>query len=284
MAKHDDTPEFSNRQLRSRRLRAVLRLRRIRNERHGWRYVTAGLVGIIAAGSVMSAVSGHSAASEAAEADSTEQVEFVQASWEVDSVIDEITAAQAAAAEAAAAEAAAAEAAAAEAAAAEAAAAEAAQKEAEEQAAAEAEAEAQRLAEEEAAAAEAARPDWISPSDSSITSTYGERWGRLHAGLDFGNNTGDDIWTIADGTVTYAGWMDGYGNFVVVDHGDGVTTAYGHATEVLVSVGDEVSQGDVVSLTGSTGNSTGPHLHFEVRIDDEQVDPMGWLEERGVEL
>jgi murein DD-endopeptidase MepM/ murein hydrolase activator NlpD len=76
----------------------------------------------------------------------------------------------------------------------------------------------------------------------------------------------------------------GYGNVVYVDHGDGVQTRYAHASEVLVEVGDEVSKGDTIILTGSTGNVTGPHLHFEVLIDDEKVDSLAWLQEQGVDV
>ncbi|GAB4002254.1 hypothetical protein GCM10029992_39950 [Glycomyces albus] len=78
--------------------------------------------------------------------------------------------------------------------------------------------------------------------------------------------------------------MDGYGYMVIVDHGDGLQTAYAHASEILVTEGQEVSQGEDLSLTGSTGNSTGPHLHFEVRVNGEQVDPLAWLDEHGVSL
>jgi murein DD-endopeptidase MepM/ murein hydrolase activator NlpD len=117
---------------------------------------------------------------------------------------------------------------------------------------------------------------------TAVSSTFGERWGRLHAGVDFANEFGEPILAVGDGTVTYAGWMSGYGNLVVIDHGGGVETAYGHASEILVDVGEDTDPGEEISLTGNTGNSTGPHLHFEVRIDGEQVDPLVWLEEQGV--
>ena len=272
MSKHDETTEHVNRAATSRRLRAVRRLKRIRREGHTWKVVTVGLVAAIGTGSVLAATTGQSPA----EASSAEPFDLVQASAEVDEAIDVLDeqrehrkAAEAVLAE----KQEAAEVAAAE---------EAEALEQAEQEAAEEAAEAERQAEQEAA--EEAAPDWISPSDSAVTSGYGERWGRLHAGMDFGNDTGESIWTIGDGTVTHAGWMEGYGNMVIVDHGDGVETAYAHASEVLVSVGDEVSQGDELSLTGSTGNSTGPHLHFEVRVDGEAVDPQGWLTDHGVDL
>ncbi|GAB3659489.1 M23 family metallopeptidase [Glycomyces tarimensis] len=249
------------------------------------------MVAAVAAGSVMVALTGPGSTAESDKVASAESLNQIRASWAVDSVIDQITAERETfasehqvtlrAAEVVQ------EAEATKQALTDAAEEAEARAEAERKAAEEAAAEAAERAAEEAAAAaaeEAARPDWIAPSDASVTSYYGQRWGRLHAGLDFANSTGDPIWAIADGTVVYAGWMDGYGNMVVVDHGDGVETAYAHATEVLVSVGDDVAQGDELSLTGSTGNSTGPHLHFEVRLNGEQVDPLAWLEERGVSL
>ena len=79
------------------------------------------------------------------------------------------------------------------------------------------------------------------------------------------------------GTVIHAGCLGGYGNLVVVDHGDGLATAYAHASAILVAVGQQVSQGDELSLVGSTGNSTGPHLHFEVRVNGSAVDPLLYL-------
>ena len=82
--------------------------------------------------------------------------------------------------------------------------------------------------------------------------------------------------TAASGTVIYAGWMDGYGNFVVIDHGNGLATAYGHQSAIYVS-GGSVSQGQAIGAVGSTGNSTGCHLHFEVRVNGSPVDPLGYL-------
>ena len=81
----------------------------------------------------------------------------------------------------------------------------------------------------------------------------------------------------ASGVVIHAGWLGGYGNLVVLDHGNGLATAYAHASAILGSVGQQVSQGETISLVGSTGNSTGPHLHFEVRVDGTAVDPLGYL-------
>ncbi len=110
-----------------------------------------------------------------------------------------------------------------------------------------------------------------------ITSGFGLRWGRLHAGVDIGVGFGTPIRAAAAGTVSYAGWLGGYGNLVVVEHGGGLATAYAHQQRIYASVGQTVAQGDVLGEVGSTGNSTGPHLHFEVRINGSAVDPLGYL-------
>ena len=118
---------------------------------------------------------------------------------------------------------------------------------------------------------------FIWPANGTVTSGYGMRWGRLHEGIDIAAATGTPIWAAAAGTVIYAGWLGGYGNLVVVDHGNGLATAYAHASAILVSVGQSVAQGETVALVGSTGNSSGPHLHFEVRINGAAVDPLLYL-------
>jgi murein DD-endopeptidase MepM/ murein hydrolase activator NlpD len=118
---------------------------------------------------------------------------------------------------------------------------------------------------------------FIWPVNGPVTSGYGMRWGRLHEGIDIAAPTGTSIWAAAAGTVIYAGWLGGYGNLVVVDHGNGLATAYAHASAILVFVGQSVAQGETVSLVGSTGNSSGPHLHFEVRVNGVAVDPLLYL-------
>jgi murein DD-endopeptidase MepM/ murein hydrolase activator NlpD len=118
---------------------------------------------------------------------------------------------------------------------------------------------------------------FVWPVNGTVTSGYGPRWGRLHEGVDIAAPTGTPIWAAAAGTVIYAGWLGGYGNLVVVDHGNGLATAYGHASAILVAVGQSVSQGETIALVGSTGNSTGPHLHFEVRVNGVAVDPLLYL-------
>jgi len=117
----------------------------------------------------------------------------------------------------------------------------------------------------------------IWPCDGVVVSGFGMRWGRMHEGIDIGCAYGTPNRAAASGTVIYAGWLGGYGNLVVVDHGNGLSTAYAHASSILVSVGQTVSQGQTVSLVGSTGHSTGPHLHFEVRVNGVAVDPLPYL-------
>ena len=103
------------------------------------------------------------------------------------------------------------------------------------------------------------------------------RWGRMHEGIDIGCAYGTPNRAAAPGTVIYAGWLGGYGNLVVIDHGNGLSTAYAHASSILVGVGQTVAQGRTVSLVGSTGHATGPHLHFEVRVNGVAVDPLPYL-------
>lgn len=110
-----------------------------------------------------------------------------------------------------------------------------------------------------------------SPQGWRIHPIYGVR--KYHSGADLAAEQGTPIVACQSGTVVYAGWIDGYGNAVIIDHGAGVTSLYGHNSELLVSAGQKVSQGDQIALCGSTGNSTGPHCHWEVRINDHPVDP-----------
>ena len=118
---------------------------------------------------------------------------------------------------------------------------------------------------------------FVWPVHGVITSGFGWRWGRMHEGVDLAVSTGTPVVAAKAGVVIVAGWMGGYGNLVVVDHGGGVATAYGHNTSVTVGVGQQVEQGQLIAYSGSTGHSTGPHVHFEVRINGGAVDPMGYL-------
>jgi murein DD-endopeptidase MepM/ murein hydrolase activator NlpD len=118
---------------------------------------------------------------------------------------------------------------------------------------------------------------FVWPVHGPITSPFGMRWGRMHEGIDIGVGFGTPIASAAAGTVVYAGWLGGYGNLVVVDHGGGLSTAYGHQQRIYVSYGQQVGQGDILGEVGSTGHSFGPHLHFEVRVNGSPVDPLGYL-------
>jgi len=100
----------------------------------------------------------------------------------------------------------------------------------------------------------------------------------MHTGIDFRGDTGDPIRATASGTVTVAGWSGGYGKMVEIDHGNGLATRYGHLSEIDVDVGDTVRAGSIVGKLGSTGRSTGPHLHYEVRVKGEAVDPQKFLD------
>jgi murein DD-endopeptidase MepM/ murein hydrolase activator NlpD len=116
-----------------------------------------------------------------------------------------------------------------------------------------------------------------------VSSTFGVRMdpflhvAAMHTGIDFRGDAGEAIHATAAGTVTNAGWSGGYGKMVEVDHGNGLATRYGHLSEIDVSVGDTIRIGQVVGRMGSTGRSTGPHLHYETRIDGEAVDPQKFL-------
>ena len=117
----------------------------------------------------------------------------------------------------------------------------------------------------------------IWPVNGPVTSPFGWRWGRLHAGIDIGVPSGTPIHASASGTVVIAGWVSGYGNYTCIDHGGGLATCYGHQSSFATSVGARVSQGQVIGYTGCTGHCFGPHLHFEVRINGNPVDPLGYL-------
>jgi murein DD-endopeptidase MepM/ murein hydrolase activator NlpD len=116
-----------------------------------------------------------------------------------------------------------------------------------------------------------------------ITSLFGNRidpfFGKLamHPGIDFREPIGTKVHTTGDGIVTYAGASNGYGNLVEIDHGNGISTRYGHLSKILVKKGDKVKEGDLIALSGSTGRSTGPHLHYEVRRNNQAVDPLRFL-------
>jgi murein DD-endopeptidase MepM/ murein hydrolase activator NlpD len=118
---------------------------------------------------------------------------------------------------------------------------------------------------------------FIWPMNGTFTSPFGMRWGRLHAGIDIAAPIGTPIRAADTGTVQIASWYGGYGNYTCIGHGGGISTCYGHQSSIGVSVGQTVSQGQIIGACGSTGHSTGPHLHFEIRINGDPVDPMGYL-------
>jgi peptidoglycan DL-endopeptidase CwlO len=118
---------------------------------------------------------------------------------------------------------------------------------------------------------------FIWPVNGPVVSPFGWRWGRMHEGIDIGVGYGTPIRAAASGRVVYAGWMSGYGNLVAIDHGRGISTAYGHQSSIAVGVGQVVSQGQTIGYVGCTGHCFGPHLHFEVRINGSPVDPLGYL-------
>lgn len=127
------------------------------------------------------------------------------------------------------------------------------------------------------------RPMFVMPTDGMWTSGFGYRWGVLHGGIDIANSIGTPVLAASDGVVISAGPYAGYGNMVKVRHSDGTVTLYGHLSAWTVSVGQRVWAGDQIAKMGNTGNSTGPHLHFEVLLNGtDRVDPVGWLAKRGL--
>jgi murein DD-endopeptidase MepM/ murein hydrolase activator NlpD len=115
------------------------------------------------------------------------------------------------------------------------------------------------------------------PANGQFTSPFGYRWGRLHGGIDIAVPVGTPVHASASGTVRIAGWVGGYGNYVCIDHGGALSTCYGHNSRLGVTVGQRVTKGQVIAASGNTGNSTGPHIHFETRVNGIQKDPMGYL-------
>lgn len=118
---------------------------------------------------------------------------------------------------------------------------------------------------------------YIWPICGRVTSEFGRRWGRRHEGIDIDGDTGDVIAASKAGVVIYAGWQGGYGNLTLIDHGDGVVTAYAHQSAFLVGRGDSVARGQKIGKVGNTGRSTGPHLHFETRVNGNAENPRRFL-------
>jgi murein DD-endopeptidase MepM/ murein hydrolase activator NlpD len=151
-------------------------------------------------------------------------------------------------------------------------------------------ADAQRQADQAAAAAaaEAARPKAVSPVNGArLTSTFGPRWGTMHAGIDLAAPMHTPEYAVMDGVVLEAGPASGFGLAVYIQHENGDVTVYGHMDQILVTAGQVVRAGDQIALLGNRGQSTGPHLHFEVHVggvNGQKIDPIPWLAERGVQV
>ncbi len=123
----------------------------------------------------------------------------------------------------------------------------------------------------------------IWPTSGAVTSGFGGRsspggiGSEVHQGIDIANNLGTPVVATADGVISRSEWSDGYGNMVQIDHGDGIATIYGHNSRLVVTVGQSVSKGQIIAYLGSTGKSTGPHVHYEVRVKGIAVDPLSFL-------
>ena len=129
------------------------------------------------------------------------------------------------------------------------------------------------------------QPLFVMPTKGIFTSGFGYRWGVLHAGIDLANSIGTPIHAVSDGVVIDAGPTAGYGMWVKLRHADGTVTLYGHVNTTMVSRGQRVMAGDQIATMGNRGNSTGPHLHFEVLLGGTQrVDPVPWLAKRGLSV
>src|SRR5262249_137463 len=129
------------------------------------------------------------------------------------------------------------------------------------------------------------QPLYVMPTKGIFTSNFGYRWGVLHAGIDLANAIGTPIYAVSDGVVIESGPAAGYGALVKLRHADGTVPLYGHVNSTLVSVGERVMAGDQIATMGNRGNSTGPHLHFEVlQGGTERIDPLPWLAKRGLNV
>lgn len=121
---------------------------------------------------------------------------------------------------------------------------------------------------------------FLFPTNGVISSRFGMRWNRLHKGLDIANDTGTDIRAADEGIVCYSGEMSGYGNIIILDHKNGYKTYYAHCSKLYAKNGSIVGKGDVIAAMGSSGNSTGPHLHFEIRRENTPLDPSDFVKQK----
>jgi murein DD-endopeptidase MepM/ murein hydrolase activator NlpD len=126
---------------------------------------------------------------------------------------------------------------------------------------------------------------WVLPIHKyTVTSYFGTRWGLLHAGVDLGAATGTPFFAAAAGRVVLARWNAGYGNNVMIDHGGGIMSVYGHSSKLLVKEGQSVRAGQLIALVGDTGHSFGSHLHFELRLNNRPIEPLTFMREHGVDI
>jgi murein DD-endopeptidase MepM/ murein hydrolase activator NlpD len=129
------------------------------------------------------------------------------------------------------------------------------------------------------------RDVWLLPLQGyDFTTPYGMRWGKLHTGVDLVAPEGTPYVAVHSGTVTKAGWYGGYGYAVIVKHGDGTEAIYGHSSALTVKEGQQVEAGDQLGLVGNTGHSYGSHLHLELHVNGEPLDPVPYLQDRGVDI
>lgn len=123
----------------------------------------------------------------------------------------------------------------------------------------------------------------VMPAAGRLSSGFGQRWGRMHQGIDIANDYGTPIYAVMDGTVINAGPAQGFGNWVAIQHDGGEVSVYGHMNQYSVGVGQRVTAGEQIATIGSEGQSTGPHLHFEIKPDGvNQADPQEWLRQQGI--
>ncbi len=124
----------------------------------------------------------------------------------------------------------------------------------------------------------------VKPVNGTVTSTYGARWGTNHDGIDIANNTGTPVYAVTDGKVLEAGPASGYGQWIRVRQDDGTTAVFGHVEQIFVHAGEKVNAGEKIGTVGNRGNSTGPHLHYEVQNSaGTPINPHAWLKKRGVQ-
>jgi murein DD-endopeptidase MepM/ murein hydrolase activator NlpD len=126
---------------------------------------------------------------------------------------------------------------------------------------------------------------WLLPlREYTVTSPFGQRWGRLHPGVDLSAPEGTKYYAAAAGTVILCRWNSGYGYNVMIDHGGGVISVYGHSSKLLCKEGQKVQAGDLIALVGNTGFSFGAHLHFEIRLNGTPIDPIPFMRRNGVDI